>query len=136
MKQLNNFITEKLHLNKDIKLNNDYVDNIIEMINPELDEQKIRGWITDWIGDYDKRLYCYVGNVDYKYKWKDYFKKYDNIWISNVDETILSRDIKIASQSTVYHSLKNNINKIAFSQYNLLIKIKSWQTIVFEKSHI
>lgn len=133
---INKYISEKLHLNKDIKTNDgSVVDNMLEIVNT--DEEKIKKIFTTWINDYSKKLYCYVSDIDYKYRYKDF--KFDNISINKIDFIELKKAEGLADQSTVYKSKdeNNKIEKINLSQNDLAVYFNAgWNPVIFEKSSI
>ena len=138
MKNLNTYILEKLHITKNIYLNN-YINNMLEMLSIEDNEKDIVDIFEKWIGDYNKKLYFYCTDIDYKYKWKKYFKKYDNIWISIVPlEKILEVKEKLKMECVFSHDNYSEekykeILEIYKSETSMLIKLSRWNSILFDK---
>ena len=138
MNNLSTYILEKLHLNKDIKIErNTVIDNMLEIADCE-DNKKIREFFTTWVNDYSKKIYCYVSDIDYKYRYKDF--KFDKIYISMVDFKLMKKAENLANQSTIYkkdNPTEDKVTKITLSQNDLAIYFTGgWNPIIFEKSTI
>ena len=136
MKTINNYILEKLKINKNSKVSvNSLVDNMLEIIDVN-DNIKIKDIFENWTSGYNKKLYCYVSDVDYKFRYKDF--SYDNISINKVNDSLIKKAEDIANQSTVYKKKNDDdkINKITFSQNDLAVYITGWRPVIFEKIKI
>ena len=61
MININNYIIEKLHINKDSTYKPNYVEGIFKILDkPQQEFNKQAEVIKEWIGDYNKYLYCYI----------------------------------------------------------------------------
>lgn len=135
MNNLSTYITEKLRINKDTKISNSLIDNVMQIIGVE--DKKIREEISLWISDYSKKLYCYVSDIDYKYRYNEF--SFDNISINKVNYKMMERAKQIANQSTIYKCKHEDepIEKITLSQNDLAVYFNtSWNPVIFEKSTI
>jgi len=138
MNNLRTYIIEKLRINKKtITIDNtNYIDEIIDIIGDDNISDEIINLIETWIGDYNKKLYCYVSKFEYQDLKKD-ANKYDKISINCIDEENMKRGMKLADGSTIYkRKNKEMISKITSSQYDLAIYLSSFFPILFEKTKI
>ena len=136
MKQLTSYIIEKLKINKNSETKDSLIDNILEIIDIK-DNSKIKEIFEHWISGYSKKLYCYVSDIDYKFRYKDF--KFDNISINQVNDSLLKKAKDLANQSTVYKQKDEDdeIDKITLSQNDLAVYFTSgWNAVIFEKSTI
>ena len=132
VKQLNTYIIEKLKINKDSKLDNiDYISDIIDIFHVEFNE-KAENCFIQWLNDYDKTLWCYFNELEYRYVKKGRINK---ISLNPSDAITMKQAEDIADQANVYKANDAFITEIKLSQFALAIYIKhkTWP-IVFEKS--
>ena len=132
VKQLNKYIIEKLKINKDSKLENvDYISDIIDIFHVEFNE-KSENCFIQWLNDYDKTLWCYFNELEYRYVKKGRINK---ISLNPSDAITMKQAEDIADQANVYKANDAFITEIKLSQFALAIYIKhkTWP-IVFEKS--
>lgn len=130
MKNLNNFVFEKLKINRDVKLPKDYLNNICKLIKGKNQDEYIRyeikNCIQTWLGnDYNKKLYCYIYQ-GFKYFYKDINIDKDVIDINYIDLDTYTKSVKYATRR-VYGNVKDDplVEFIECSQYSMRIEFKN-----------
>lgn len=141
MINLNNYIIEKLHINKDSKYKPNYIEGIFKILDKsqqEFNEQAEA--IKEWIGDYNKYLYCYI----YGSKYLSFNKEKRTKFNKNYKISINRLDIKgfdklindmVDSMKVIYNNQQSDILKISVTDYDLMITTSyDAYPIFFEKS--
>lgn len=143
MNNLNTYIIEKLKLNKDIKDNsNEYIESIFKVISTDPDStSNLKEKILDWLGDYNKTLYCYTNTFYYDYE-KIYLKKkelYKKVMVnSSLTQTILNVFKQIKEKNNRWPG-EGRIYEIYYDDFNLAVLLKDYdrnEPILIEKTRI
>lgn len=143
MNNLNTYIIEKLKLNKDIKDNsNEYIESIFKIISTDPDSTpNLKEKILDWLGDYNKTLYCYTNNFYYDYE-KIYLKKkelHKKVMVtSSLTQTILNVFKQIKEKNNRWPG-EGRIYEIYYDDFNLAVILKDYdrnEPILIEKTRI
>ena len=97
MKQLNNFIQEKLKLNKDTKIEKlDILTTILNVIKPKLKE-KVEKYLKEWINkEHIEEVKIYLYNLDYfkmlkKHEYDDIIEMYNDV--NDKDHPVINREV-------------------------------------------
>lgn len=143
MNNLNTYIIEKLKLNKDIKDNsNEYIESIFKVISTDPDSTpNLKEKILDWLGDYNKTLYCYINTFYYDYE-KIYLKKkelYKKVMVnSSLTQTILNVFKQIKEKNNRWPG-EGRIYEIYYDDFILAVILKDYdrnEPILIEKTRI
>ena len=141
MKELNNYIIEKLHINKDSKYKPNYIDGIFKILDKPLQEFNGQAEaIKEWIGDYNKYLYCYIHGskyLNFNEEERTKFNKNYKISINQLNIGGFDKLIKDMSDSmkAIYNDhQQSDIWKIEVTDYDLMITTDDAYPIFFEKS--
>lgn len=142
MKNINNYIIEKLKINKDSKYKPNYIDGIFKILDkPQQEFNEQAEAIKEWIGDYNKYLYCYIHGskyLDFDEEERTKFNKNYKISINRLDIGGFDKLIKKVSSlmKTLFNDhQKSNIWKIEATDYDLMITTyDDAYPIFFEKS--
>ena len=142
MKRINNYILEKLKINKDTNIENNYLEDILIIIDAlETANDKVKELINTWLNDYSNTLYCYCSDKEYKDRLEGLKSDIsDKISINKIDNSLMAKAINLASGATIYHGKDDGndvIEKIQDSQYDIAFYIYGKiYPIIFEKSKI
>lgn len=142
MINLNNYIIEKLHINKDSKYKPNYIEGIFKILDkPQQEFNEQAEAIEEWIGDYNKYLYCYICGskiLEFNTEEKTKFNKNYKISINRLDIKGFDKLIKdtIDSMKAIYNDhQESDIWKIEVTDYDLMITTSDdAYPIFFEKS--
>ena len=142
MININNYIIEKLHINKDSTYKPNYVEGIFKILDtPQQEFNKQAEVIKEWIGDYNKYLYCYIHGSKYlEFNEEERTKSNKNYKIS-INKLDLAGFAKLVNKvsslmKTLYNDHQSSdILKIEATDYDLMITTSDnvWP-IFFEKS--
>ena len=145
MNNLSRYIIEKLKLNKDttIEKENKYIESIFKVISTDINSTpKLKEKILNWLGNYNKTLYCYTTHFYFDYE-NIYFKKkelYEKVSVTSVSfkQTILNVFNQIKEKNNKW-SGEGRIHEIYYDDFNLGIILKDYpknEPILIEKVKI
>lgn len=142
MINLNNYIIEKLHINKDSKYKPNYIEGIFKILGkPQQKFNEQAKAIEEWINDYNKYLYCYICGskiLEFNEEERTKFNKNYKISINRLDIKGFDKLIKdtIDSMKVIYNDhQESDIWKIEVTDYDLMITTyDDAYPIFFEKS--
>lgn len=141
MKKINQYILEKLHIDKDIDFDTPLLENMIEVIkcfnynNLKDNTDEVIDILVKWLGDYNKHLYFYCPNAFYKFCGD---LEYNNLSLMPVKDNLIEKVKDNDQPKEVYaRSKKYFISRITQTEYDLIIYHNNLYTpILFEKSKI
>lgn len=144
MKNIDNYILEKLIIDKDVKKRSpdSISEKIIDMAGGDYVDTKLVKIIDDWINnDNDnkrKRIYFYYYELDHS-RFKEYIKKYDNIVVQSVQDSVMKKTMsgKNFEPGETIYSNEDKIKSIKKVRNNdlLIYSEKCWYDypIIVEK---
>lgn len=142
MNNLSEYIVEKLRINKDTLIDKSLLDDILLIIaDPNCNIKSITNEIKTWVGDYDKKLYCYCAEKEYNERLNDLKDKVSSkISINKLGNSLMAKAINLAAGVTVYRGKDDGsdpIEKIQHSQYDIAFYLYGKiYPIIFEKTKI